>query len=300
MHTITLTGYKGLVGSQINNLIDATNYDKFIDNFDDYSVFLRDQKIDTVIHAAARVGGLLDNQNNKIAYYLDNSRLNNIVFEAAFNNNIKNFINFSSTCVFPAEAPMPLKESYMNLGAPFEGNDAYAYAKRMMQYLCHEAHKKHLNYVTIIPTNIFGPNDNFNINKGHVIPALIHKCYLAKKNNGDLNVWGNGKSLKEFIFSKDIARITVDLLNKVNAYDSFIVSNSQEISIEECAVKIAKIFDFKGNIIFDTNKPEGQYRKHTDNSRLKELFPNFVFTNFEDALSETIEWFIKNYNIARK
>jgi GDP-L-fucose synthase len=300
MQNINLTGHKGLVGTQIKYILNTIDYCGIIDDYNDYYNFLKNNQIDTIIHAAAKVGGILDNQFNKIDYYLENSKLNNIVFEAAYKNNIKNFVNFSSTCVFPDEAPLPLKESYMHDGPPFEGNDSYAYAKRMTQHLCGEARKNGYNYFTIVPTNIFGPNDNFNVNKGHVLPALIHKCYLAKNNNTNLEVWGTGGSLKEFIYSKDLAKITKVLLNTQFNYDSIIISNSEEISVLECVEKIIKIFKFKNNIIFDKTKPEGKHRKQTDNSRLKSILPDFKFTNIDEALNETIEWFIKNYNSARK
>lgn len=300
MSNIHLTGHKGLVGSAINTEINAITYNQRIEDFSEYSNFLKESKIDTIIHAAARVGGVLDNQTNKIEFYLKNSKLNNIVFESALNNNIQNFINLSSTCVFPDNAPYPLKEEYIFMGEPHQSNNGYAYSKRVMQYLCSEARKTGLNYLTIIPTNVFGINDNFNLDKGHVLPALIHKCYLAKENNDDLIIWGTGKPLREFIYSKDLAKIIQLILNSNISFDSLIVSNSQQITISECVEKITNIVGFKGKIIYDNTKPDGQYRKPTDISRFKEILPDFKFSNFDESLEETIDWFVNNYNILRK
>jgi len=300
MNKINLTGYKGLVGSAIQKEISTINYDQRINNLENYSRFLQENEIDTIIHTAAKVGGVVSNYENKIDFYLLNSNLNNIVFEAAFNSNVERLVNFSSTCVFPDKTLYPLKEEYIFEGPPHYTNDSYAYAKRMMQHLCQEAKKLGKNYFTIIPTNVFGYDDNFNLKNSHVLPAMIHKCFLAKQNNTDFVIWGTGKPLREFIFSQDLAKITKQLLSINHNYDSVIVSSGVEISIEECAHIIAKSFNYTGNIVFDSTKPDGQLRKPTDISRLKELIPNVNFTPFEEAIDKSIEWFIKNYEVARK
>jgi GDP-L-fucose synthase len=300
MPKINLTGHKGLVGSAIKAEIPTIDYTKRINNLEDYSNFLTENQIDTIIHTAAKVGGVVSNYNNKIDFYLLNSNLNNIVFEAALKTNVKKLINFSSTCVFPDKVEYPLKEEYIFEGPPHYTNDSYAYAKRMMQHLCIEAKKLGHNYFTIVPTNVFGLNDYYNLQNSHVLPGMIHKCFLAKQNNTEFVIWGSGKPLREFIYSKDLARITKQLTNIDHDYDSVIVSNGNEISIEECAYTIAKAFGFKGNIVYDSSKPDGQFRKPTDISRLKELIPDLTFTPFEDAINESIEWFVTNYEQIRK
>lgn len=299
MSNIHLTGHNGLVGTSIKNIINVTTYDKKIFDYSDYSDFIKNNNIQTIIHAAGKVGGVLANYEDKIKFYLHNSNLNNLVFSAAYENKVKKFINFSSTCVFPDNIDILTEEKIFD-GAPHFTNDSYAYSKRMMQHLCNLAKKENLNYFTIIPTNVFGPNDNFNIHSGHALPALIHKCFLAKQNNTDFLVWGDGSAKREFIFSKDLAVITNILLNLEHDFDSIIVSPSIEYTIEECAIKIAKIFNFNGRIIFDKTQLNGQLKKTTDTSRFKKLLPNFKFTEFDDALNSTIEWFIKNYSTLRK
>ncbi len=297
--SITLTGHKGLIGSAIAENLELINYENKIIDLCSYKKFINENKIQTVIHTAARVGGVLDNYENKINFYLENSKLNNIVFEAAYTSDVNNFVNFSSVCVFPDNCEYPLKEEDIFNGPPHYTNDSYAYAKRVNQHLCSEARKEGKNYFTIIPTNAFGPGDNYHLTKSHVLPGLIHKCYLAKEYNLDLNVWGNGKSLREFIYSKDLAKITCDLLKMSHNYDSIIVSNSEEISIEHCVDLIVNIMEFKGKVVFDTSKPNGQTRRPTDTSRLKSILPDFKFTPFEEALTESINWFIVNYRRAR-
>jgi GDP-L-fucose synthase len=297
---ILLTGHNGLVGSAILNEIDCVTYPNRINDQKSFEEFLMDNKVDTVIHAAGKVGGLQTNFENKIDFYLENSKLNNIVFESCYKNKIQNLINFSSTCVFPDEIEYPLTEDKVFQGPPHFSNDAYAYSKRMMQMLCRLAREEGLNYITLIPTNIFGENDNFNLYHGHVLPALIHKCYLAKQNNTEFAIWGSGLSLREFVYSADVAKIVKDLLCKKINYDSLIVSSSHEITIANCAKLIAKFMKYDAEIIFDTSKPEGQFRKPTNNLRLKSVLPNFEFTNFEFALENSVNWFIENYSTLRK
>lgn len=300
VRNILLTGHKGLVGSAVNEECQVITSASRITYQPTFSQFMRDNNVDTVIHAAARVGGVKFNFENKIKFYLDNSKVNDIVFESCIENNVKTLINLSSTCVFPDKAIWPLTEDQIHLGPPHWSNDGYAYSKRMMQLLCSYARQEGKNYFTLVPTNVFGPHDNFNLDSGHVLPSLIQKCYLAKKNNEDFVIWGKGVALREFIYSKDLARIIHLLLDVEHEYDSIIVSNSHELSIKYCAEAIARAFNFKGNIIFDSTKPEGQLRKPTNNNRLLELLPDFEFTEFEVALEETIGWFLENYDHIRK
>lgn len=292
---ILLTGHKGLVGSAILQELDCIYYPERIIDKNKFEEFVLDNKVDTIIHAAGKVGGLQANFENKIDFFLENSKLNNIVFEVCYNNRIKNLINFSSTCVFPDNVTYPLTEEKIFQGSPHFSNDAYAYSKRMMQMLCGLAKNQGLNYCTLVPTNIFGENDNYNLYSGHVIPSLIHKCYIAKQNKTDFVVWGTGSALREFVYARDVAKIVKQLLFKSSNYDSIIVSNSKEISIKECAQLIAKYSRLESSVVFDDKKPEGQFRKPTSNERFKDVFGDFEFTDFETALKNSVDWFFKNY-----
>ena len=157
-----------------------------------------------------------------------------------------------------------------------------------------------LNYTCVIPTNIYGPNDNFNLESGHVVPMLIHKCYNAMRNNTAFEIWGSGKPLREFIFSRDVAKLTEWTLENYTDENPLILSTSQEISIKELAFLIADTMGFKGKMVFDEDKPEGQFRKPSDNSRIKSYLPEFQFTKIEDGIKETTEWFVSNYENSRK
>jgi GDP-L-fucose synthase len=157
-----------------------------------------------------------------------------------------------------------------------------------------------INYTSVIPTNIYGPNDNFSLEQGHVMPMLIHKLYKAQRDNTDFIVWGSGKPLREFIYSKDIAILAKWAVENYNESEPIIFSTSEEISIKDIVDLLVQEFNFKGNIIFDTTKPEGQFRKPSDNSKLKSYLPDFKFTPIEQGIKETVNWFIENYDTTRK
>ena len=157
-----------------------------------------------------------------------------------------------------------------------------------------------LNYFNIIPTNVYGLNDNFNLQSSHVVPGLIHKVYNAQRNGTDLIVWGSGIAKREFIFAKDLSNITLQLLDKYEGTDPIIVSPSEEISIKDLVDLIVQISNFKGNVIFDKTKSDGQLVKNTNNDRLMSILPNIKFTPIEEGLKETIDWFFSNYEKIRK
>ncbi|MGA0277494.1 MAG: NAD-dependent epimerase/dehydratase family protein, partial [Candidatus Kariarchaeum pelagius] len=146
---------------------------------------------------------------------------------------------------------------------------------------------------------IYGINDNFDIENGHVVPSLIHKCYIARETNTPLTIWGSGKPLREFIYNKDVAKLTEWVLENYNEDEPIILSTSEEISIKEVVDIIVELMNFKGEVKWDIDKPDGQFRKPSDNSKIKNYLPNFKFTPLYDGLKETIEWFELNYDIVR-
>ena len=225
-------------------------------------------------------------------FFYDNIMINTNVIEAARKSGVEKLVAFLSTCIFPNDVEYPLTESKIHLGSPHPSNDAYAYAKRMADVQIRAYREQYgLKYTSVIPTNIYGPNDNFDIENGHVIPSLIHKCYLARENKTDLYIWGSGTPLREFIFSKDVAELVTWVIDNYDDFEPLILSTSEEISIKDVVNVITENMNFKGNVIFDKTKPDGQFRKPSDNSKLKSFLPNFKFTPFE----ETIEWFEKKY-----
>ena len=157
-----------------------------------------------------------------------------------------------------------------------------------------------LNYVSVIPTNVYGPNDNFNIDNGHVLPALIHKCYLAKNNNTDFSVWGSGKPLREFIYSEDVAKLTEWVLDEYDEDEPIIFTTSEEISIKDVVGLIVDAMGYEGKVNWQEDKPDGQYRKPSDNSKLKSYLPDFEFTPIDVGIKKSVEWFVENYEKARK
>jgi GDP-L-fucose synthase len=157
-----------------------------------------------------------------------------------------------------------------------------------------------VKYTSVIPCNIYGPNDNFSLEHGHVIPMLMHKLYLAQQQNEDFVVWGSGKPLREFIFSKDVAKLAEWALDNYDESEPIIFSTSNEISIMDLVDLLVTEFEFKGKVIFDDSKPDGQFRKPSDNSKLKSYLPNFKFTSIEEGIKETVYWFKENYDRARK
>jgi len=294
-----ITG-NGLVATALSGKRISTQ-DIDLREFQQTLVLFKEIQPTEIIHTAGRVGGLGGNMNYKGEFFFDNIMINTNVIEAARQTGVKKVVSFLSTCVFPDNPIYPLTEDQIHTGEPHTSNYPYAYAKRMLDVQARAYREQYgMNIVNVIPTNIYGPNDNFNLENGHVIPSLIHKCYLAKKNNTDFIIWGSGKPLREFIFTKDIAILTMWALENYNEEEPIIFSTSEEISIKDIALLIAKYMKFDGNIIFDKTKSDGQYRKPSSNKKLMSYLPNFKFTSIEDGLKETIEWFNNNYKIARK
>ena len=187
-------------------------------------------------------------------------------------------------------------------GPPHDSNDCYAYAKRMLEVHSRAYNEEYGdNFVCIIPTNIYGPHDNYNLNDAHVVPALIHKCYLAKKNNEDFVVMGSGTPLRQFIYSEDLAELIMFVLEEYQEKDSIILSVSEkdEVSIKTVATLIAKAFNYQDRVVFDTTKSDGQYKKTADNSKLMSLI-EYNFTSIADGIEKSVKWFNKNYETLRK
>ena len=300
MKTLITGGY-GMVGSAMESQIKLSRETCDLTNPRQTEKLFQLIKPDGVIHCAGKVGGIGGNSNYKGEYFHDNLMINTNVIESARKAGVKNLVAFLSTCVFPDKVKYPLTVDQIQLGEPHESNYPYAYAKRMADVQIRAYREQYgINYTSIIPSNIYGPNDNFNLDHGHVMPMLIHKLYLAKKNKTDFTVWGSGKPLREFIYSKDIAKIAEWALYNYEGTDPLIMSGDEEISIKELVGILVDEFKFKGKVVFDKTKPDGQLRKPSDNSKIKELLPDFEYTPFEQGIKETVNWFIENYNEARK
>ena len=295
-----VTGGNGLVGSTIDSDFKPTREGLDLMNIDEVCEYIIHNDIDSIVHCAAKVGGIKANTEHLGQFYYDNITINTNILEAARKTKIKKVVSFLSTCVFPAEATYPLTSDQMHDGEPHPSNYAYAYAKRMLEVQSRAYRDEYgCNFVTVIPCNIYGPNDNYNLDSGHVIPSLIHKCYLAKKNNTNFEIWGTGRPYREFIYSKDVGYLTQWVLENYDDPEPLILSPDEEINIAILAQEIAWRMGFEGNIVYNQER-DGIYKKPSDNSKLKSLVPDYKFVPIEMGLQESIDWFIKNYDKARK
>jgi len=270
-------------------------------NLDSIVNYLVENKIDKIIHCAGKVGGIGANSNKLGEFYTENILINTNLLEAARIAKVDKVVSFLSTCVFPSNAKFPLSVEQIHLGPPHSSNYAYAYAKRMVEVQSRAYRDQYgCNFVTIIPCNIYGPNDNYHLEDGHVIPALIHKIYNAKvKGAGWVNVWGSGKPYREFLYSKDAAYLAKRVLDEYNKRYPLIISPDEEIQISILIEEICRRIGFEGEVYYSKDK-DGQYRKPSDNTQMKKLFPEYTITPIEVGLKNTIEYFIKHYDEVRK
>jgi GDP-L-fucose synthase len=316
MKTVLVTGGRGLVGSAL--------YDFYRNNFElkekYYMVFINSSHTDLrdyesalgiflvfkpqiVIHLAANVGGLFKNMKKKVAMLEDNLKINMNVIRCSYETGVKQCISCLSTCIFPDAVEYPITEDQLHNGPPHPSNDAYAYAKRFIDIQNRAYNEQYgLNYFCIIPCNIYGRYDNFSLRDGHVLPALIHRCYLAKKEGKPFLVKGTGKPLRQFIHNADLARYIMKILDSYDGTDNIIISSNpeDEVSIRDVALEIARNFDYEDNIEFDDSFADGQYKKTVSNKRLTGIFGKLKFTNIKMGIQDTVQWFVKNYDKARK
>ena len=291
-----VTGGTGMVGRAINADLKIGRKDCDLTSWTAVNDFFEKHQPKEVIHCAAKVGGIWGNMNYKGDFFRDNILMNTHVIEAARLHGVERLVAFLSTCVFPNDVEYPLTEKKIHLGTPHQSNDAYAYAKRMTDIQIRAYKEQYgLNYVSVIPTNIYGPNDLFDLENGHVVPSLIHRCFLAREKGEDLAVWGSGTPLREFIYSEDVAQLSEWALENYTEAEPIIFSTSEETSIKDLVEMIAELLHFKGKLVWLTDKPDGQFRKPSDNSKLRSYLPDFEYTPLYQGLKKTIEWFEANY-----
>ena len=304
---IIVTGGTGLVGKAIQEIknnypfltfyflsskdADLTNYDQTKDLF----ISLNPQM---VIHLAACVGGLFKNMNYKVDMYEKNILINLNVLKICHELKVSKVVSCLSTCIFPDNTSYPINENMLHDGPPHDSNDAYAYAKRMLE-IQSKAYQQQYNdnFICVIPTNIYGEHDNYSLEDGHVIPALIHRCYLAKKKKEKFIVRGTGKPLRQFIYSLDLAKLIMWSLLEYQEKESIILSvdEDEEMSIGEVAGLIAQSFNYQEFMEFDDSFSDGQFKKTADNTLLRTFNPGFQFTKMEEGLKKSVSWFIDNY-----
>lgn len=301
MSDTLVTGGSGMVGTAISRGIKMSSKDCDLRDWVQTIEYFEKVKPKYVLHCAAKVGGVAGNMAAKGTFYYENTLINAHTLEASRLVGVDKLVSFLSTCVFPDPIDYPLTEKKVHLGPPHKSNYGYAYTKRMLdvQTECYRE-QYGVNYICVIPTNIYGTHDNFNLETGHAIPSLIHRCYLAKQNKEDFVVWGSGKPLREFIFAEDVASLLEWSLDNYNESEPIILSNAEEISIKDAVDTIVEKMNYKGNVVWDSEKPDGQFRKQSDNSKLLSYLPDVKFTPFDVGIEKTVNWFIENYEGARK
>lgn len=316
---VLVTGGTGLIGRALQKIVEIQKADGRMSK-DEQWVFLSSKdgnlvdraacdaifekhRPSYVIHLAARVGGLFANMKYKVEFYRENMILNDNVMECARIHKVKKLISCLSTCVFPDKTSYPIDETMIHNGHPHSSNIGYAYAKRMIDVMNECYYDEYgCNFTSIVPTNIYGPHDNFHLEDSHVIPGLIHKCHLAKEKNEPFVIMGSGSPLRQFIHSEDLATLIVWVMRSYESRDPIILSVDEkaESSIKDIAHMIANSMQFKGEIIFDTNKADGQFKKTASNAKLRSHLPDYKFKRIEDGIQETVKWFNENYETLRK
>lgn len=300
--SILITGGHGLIGSSIFFGNKPTKEKLNLLNYGDLEKYIETHKTTKIIHMAAKVGGLNSNTKYVFDFFMDNLTMVLNVLKACQRFRLNNSIFLMSTCVFPKNCDLPLQEHMLHNGEPNNTEFGYAYAKRMVDVGIRALKQQYnLDSTCLIPCNLYGNNDNYNLENGHVIPCLIHRCYLAKKNNVTLEIWGSGNTEREFIYADDIANIITIISNNNLSIDGpMIISPGCVFTIKEIVEHIIRIMQFKGHVHFDSTKPEGILRKNSSDTKFKKYFPDFQFTSLNEGLGKTIEYFLSNYRNIRQ
>jgi GDP-L-fucose synthase len=302
---IYVAGHRGLVGSAIikklkkegyNNLVYRTSSELDLRRQKKIEEFFREEKPEYVILAAAKVGGIQANDKYSAEFLYDNLMIESNVIDAAYQNDVEKLLFLGSSCIYPKFAEQPMKEDYLLSGKLESTNEGYAVAKITGIKLCEHYNKQYdTNFISAMPTNLYGPNDNFDLETSHVLPALIRKFHESKVNDKDeVVIWGTGKPRREFLHVDDLADSLLYLMNNYNG-DQFVnVGVGKDISILELAELIKDIVGFEGEIVNDLSKPDGTPRKLLDVTRLNELGWEAQIS-LEEGIKDTYQWFKENY-----
>ena len=300
MKKILITGKTGTVGQNLNFGIGFSSHEYDLRDKDQCNLLFMSHRPDAVVHCAAKVGGLKFHIEQKYKLFYDNILINTNVLEACKNMHVPRVLSFLSSCIFSEEINRPYKEEDLHIGFPAQVHYPYGFAKRMLEIqsrICYEEHG--LIYNCIIPTNIYGPKDDFNLETGHVIGVLIYKAHQAKLNDTSFSVWGDGEQEREFLYVDDVAKLTEWALEYYNDKEPLIFCNNQTIKIKYIATLIARAFGIENKLEFDTTKPSGQKIRRLSGNKLLSL-NDFPFTSIENGIEKTIEWYLNNYPNIRK
>jgi GDP-L-fucose synthase len=301
---VLITGGTGFVGSHLTSKLETLGATVIAPSHEEYDLvdidqikkMYRDNPCDMVIHLAAVVGGIGINREHPGKFFYDNLMMGVQLIDQAKQFNIPKFVAMGTVCAYPKILPLPFKEEDLWNGYPEETNAPYGLAKKMMLVQSQAyRHEYGYNSIFLLPVNLYGPGDNFNPNSSHVIPALIKKCVDAVESKSDhIDVWGTGAASREFLYVDDAVEGILLAAEKYNDSEPVNLGSSNEIYIKDLVELIAKLVGFKGDIRWDSSKPDGQPRRKLDTHRAKEFFGFESTTTFETGLKTTIDWFMKN------
>lgn len=309
---IYIAGHKGMVGSALLENLKVNGYMNFITaksneldlrNQLATSEFISEHKPDMVIIAAARVGGILANNEYPWQFLYHNLMIESNLINASHENDVQDLIFLGSSCIYPKMAPQPLKEEYLLTGSLEPSNEWYAVAKITGIKLCQALNKQYSrNYISMMPTNLYGPRDNFDLKTSHVLPAMIRKFHEAKVNDhAKVSLWGSGSPMREFLHVEDLAeavRFLIDYEGKLE-YDLINAGTGEDLTIKALAETIQNVVGYKGGIDWDTTKPDGTPRKLMDVSRMSELGWD-ARIDLKSGVEGTYKWYLENVDTIKK
>jgi GDP-L-fucose synthase len=308
---IYIAGHAGMVGSAIKRKLESEGYTNLIYRKlselnlirqTEVEAFFGEQKPEIVIVAAAKVGGILANNTYRAEFIYDNLMIESNIIAQAYIHGVNKLIFLGSSCIYPKLAPQPLKEEYLLSGYLEFTNEPYAIAKIAGIKLCENYYRQYgSDFYSVMPTNLYGPNDNFNLETSHVLPALIRKFHEAKeKNLPSVTLWGSGSPMREFLFVEDLAEAIVFFIENIyanNIYEQGIthinIGTGKDLTINELAYVIADVVNYSGKIEYDTSKPDGTPRKLMDVSRINDLGWKYK-TELRNGIEKTYNWFKSN------
>lgn len=303
---IYVAGHRGMAGSAImrelqrqgyENIITRTHAELDLCRQDLVEEFFEQEKPDCVVLAAAKVGGIMANMEAPASFLYENLMIQNNVIHSAYKNGVKKLLFLGSSCIYPRLSPQPMKEEYLLDGKVEPTNEGYAIAKIAGMKLCEMYNKQYgTDYISVMPCNLFGYEDNFDPIRSHVVPAMIRKFHEAKCNEiPEVVIWGTGQARREFLFADDMANACVYLMENYSGNDFFNVGMGVDISISELAELIKTIVGYEGKIVYDSTKPDGMPRKLMDVSRLRDAGWGYQ-TEMTDGLKKTYQWYLEHYD----
>lgn len=305
MKKVLVTGGHGMVGSELREIRPDFLFPKKSEldllSLGNVKNFFGERRgeIRAVIHLAARVGGVKANSDFVADFFYQNSIMNQNLLQVCADEKIEKVVSMLSTCVYPDEKYVnyPLTEDQLHAGPPHDSNFGYAFAKRMLDVQSRAYRKQHgCNFVTAIPNNMYGLNDNYDLESSHVVPALIRKFYEAKTEKKDhVIIWGTGSPKREFTFARDAAKISLWLLENYDGENPVNIGNTGSITIKELVHIISEEVGFNGSLVFDESKPDGQFEKPSSNEKLMSLGWDGKYTNLIAGIRETVEHFSRSY-----